>query len=216
MPVNRCSFSPFDDVAYLRGGLEKGEHFIKMPKYRKGGKGKFVRKKKFKFEHHAQMRHWLSRTAHDSEVWTKHFQNPAREYSGEGLQRKALRKVATKTPHSLAQDVFAEVRRYNRGKTTGGGISETINFFAGVASDALGRQQFEELIGTAPEHREMPNEDKLFAKALDATYKPVKERPDSVGNLTRMPEYDHDRFSVWKEPNNQVRRDCIMILKNET
>ena len=44
----------------------------------------------------------------------------------------------------------------------------------------------------------------MFAKALNETYKAVEERPDKVGSLVRLKEYDNDRYSVWKEPNGQV------------
>lgn len=149
------------------------------------------------------MIHFLSRTHEDHPVWKKHFKKKATTYSGEGLKKTALRAIATKTPHSLAKDVFSEIRQKSQGKDVGGGIGEAINFFAGAASTALGFQEFKEFIGAGPDHRELPNEDKLFAKALSQVYKPVDERTPNVGSLERLTEYDTDRYSVYKEPNGQ-------------
>lgn len=53
------------------------------------------------------------------------------------------------------------------------------------------------------ETRAIPKEEQAFAKATDATYKAVGERPAEVEGLKRLPEYDQDRYSVWEEPNGQ-------------
>ena len=172
-----------------------------MPKYRKG-KGRYVRKR-FRFEHAHQMRHWLSRIPDNDPVWAKHFRNKAKKLKVEGLRKSAIHKVANESPHNLARDVFSELRRKKKGENVGGGIAETITHLVSTAADFLGFQQFKEWLGAGPEHRTIPNEDKLFAKALSATYKPVSERPDRVGPLVRVKEYDNPRYSLWQQPNGQ-------------
>jgi len=67
----------------------------------------------------------------------------------------------------------------------------------------LGFNQFKELIGAGPEHRQLPNEDKLFAQTISQVYKPIAERDARIGSLVRLPEYDTKRYSVYKEPNGQ-------------
>ena len=172
-----------------------------MPNYSKG-KGRFVHKQ-FQFNDYRHMNHFLSRTHHEDPVWVEHFKNKAAE-NPDGFKKRALRKIATKRPSDLVNDVFAEFRQKQRGEAVGGGIAESISFFAGAAADRLGYQHFKEFIGMAPEHREITNEDSLFAQALSDTYKEEGERSATIGGLKRLPQFDTPRYSVWEEPNGQL------------
>jgi len=155
-----------------------------MPKYTRGN-GKFV--KRDLFENVSHLQHWLYKTDSSHPIWKAHF---APTYKAH--------------PHSIARAVLSELRRKNRGKTVGGGITETLHFIATEAADALGWEQLKEFIGTAPEHRELPNEDRIFATAVEETYKPIEERRSQIEDLTRLPRYDTDRYSVWQQTNGQL------------
>ena len=177
-----------------------------MPLYSKG-KGKLQKKRKWKgFEGGVQhMSQWLSKTPHDHPIWKKHFQDAAKNYKQETpfFHHRSLRKVATKTPVKLAGDVLSELKKYQKGQPVGGGITELIHFLGNEAAQVTGFNSFKEFIGQGYEHRTIPHEAQLFAKVVDATYLDVNKRPNSIGGLKRLPEYDHERFSVWQEPNGQ-------------
>ena len=53
------------------------------------------------------------------------------------------------------------------------------------------------------EHKTISDEKQKFAAALAATYYEKGKRPDNVYGLERLPQYDSERYSVWKQPNGQ-------------
>ena len=177
-----------------------------MPNYVQG-KGKLQRKKKWKgFEGGVlHMTQWLTKTPDNHPIWQKHFVQPAKNYKQKTpyFAPKSLRAVAKRRPVQLAGDVLSELRRTQRGKNVGGGITELLHFFSTEAAQITGFNSFREFIGQGYEHKKIPHEAQVFAKAVDATYIDVNKRPSTVEGLTRLKEYDDPRFSVWLEPNGQ-------------
>ena len=176
-----------------------------MPRYVKGT-GKFQKKRKWGgFRDVQHLKSFLTRTNPKDEMWHKHFRTPAKAYKRKKpfLHKRSLRAVATKHPTDLAGDVLSEMLQAQKGEPVGGGISETLFWFASQAANLVGLPKFQEWIGAGYEHREIPREEQIFAKATDATYFEIGQRPAEIDGLVRLPEYDQDRYSVWKQPNGQ-------------
>lgn len=172
-----------------------------MPVYRKKNA------KKFKgFSHAREMIHFLSKTHPEHPTWKK-IRNAAKMHKATKdtpfLHQRSLRAVATKHPKTLARDVLLEMRQSQKGKPVGGGISEVINWL--TASSAVGRVtgKVSEFLGLGYEHKRIPHEQQLVARALDETYSSIEDRPTRVGSLERLTQYDTDRYSVWDQPNGQ-------------
>ena len=177
-----------------------------MPRYTKG-KGKLQKKRKWKgFNNVHHMVNWLTRTHNEDKIWKKHFQEPATKYKKEKpfFHPRSLRAVATKPPVKLAGDVLSELKKVHRGQDVGGGISELLHWLGAAAVQKTGFNSFVEWIGAGYEHKKLPHEAQVFAKAVSATYYKQGSRPDEVENLVRLPEYDTDRRSVWRQPNGQL------------
>ena len=178
-----------------------------MPRYVKGGgKGKLQRKPKWKgFKNVHEMSKWLLRIRPDDKIWVKHFRDAAKNYKKETpfFHARSLRAVATKKPAQLAGDVLSELKKVHRGQEVGGGISELLQWFGREAVQITGFNSFREWIGKGYEHKKIPKEAQVFAKAVSATYYNVDKRPDTVEDLVRIPEFDTDLYSVWRQPNNQ-------------
>ena len=151
------------------------------------------------------MSQWLTRTHHDDPIWDENFRQPAAKYKRAKpfFHARSLRAVATKTPVRLAGDVLSELRRHHKGKPTGGGIAELLHWLSAEAAQVTGFNSFREWTGMGHDHRAIPKEAQTFAKAVDATYMNVHKRPNRVEGLTRLPEYDAPRYSVWQQPNGQ-------------
>ena len=178
-----------------------------MPQYLKGlGKGKLQRKRKWKgFESAHHMSRWLTRVRPSDKLWVKHFREPAKNYKKgkHFFHARSLRAVATKKPVQLAGDVLSELKKVQKGGQVGGGISELLHWFGREAAQLVGFNSFREWIGKGYEHKKLPKEAQVFAKAVSATYYEVDKRPNQVEDLVRIPEFDTDLFSVWKQPNGQ-------------
>ena len=148
-----------------------------MPRYSKG-KGKLQRKRKWKgFTSVSHITKWLTKTPHDHPIWKKHFKEAAKNYKREKpfFHARTLRKVANKAPVKLAGDVLSELKRYRRGKNVGGGISELLHWLSNEAAQATGFNSFKEFIGQGYEHKKIPREAQVFAKAVDATFRCEQE-----------------------------------------
>ena len=178
-----------------------------MPRYVSGkGNGKLQRKRKWKgFKNVKHMASWLTRTNHEDKRWIKHFQEPAKNYKKDKpfFHARSLRAVSTKTPVALAGDVLSEMKKHKKGDKIGGGISELLHWLGAEAVQLTGFNSFIEWTGHGYKHKTIPLEAQTFAKAVSATYFKMDKRPDEIENMVRMPEYDTDRLSVWKQTNGQ-------------
>ena len=179
-----------------------------MPKYVIGN-GEFEKTPLFSNVHH--MAHFLTRTSIDDDHWKRGFVNTANKYlNGEltpnvELRRDALKRVVTRHPYQLSGDILLDFIHQDEANTEkGSGIAEAINTIANTALNISGLPKLKEIIfGKAP-HKEITDEQKLFARALKDTYKPEGERSRNIGKLQRLSQYDTDRYSIWDEGNGQV------------
>ena len=137
-----------------------------MPNYLKG-EGRFQRKIKWEgFNNVQHLKSFLTRTSIKDPLWVKHFKTPAVSYSQKHfLHPRSLRKIATKHPVEIAGDVLSEMKQARKGDPVGGGIAETLFWFGAQAANALGIPKFQEWVGLGYEHKVIPREQQIFAKA---------------------------------------------------
>ena len=178
-----------------------------MPKYVRGN-GKFRRKKLFQDNHMCDA---LCRISKSDPAWKEHFVSKAQrwldgvEVPPAKLKRSALRAIVRREPYQLAGDILlTRQRKRDTDEIEGGGIPEAIHTLASTIGNLVGIPKIKELLFGKAKHKEIPDELKLVASALDKTYFEIDKRPDTVGSLTRMKELDTDRYSVWMQPNNQL------------
>jgi len=167
-----------------------------MPKYRKG-RGKLVRKKHRNFEHPYQIIHFLSSTR---EAEYKPFRDIAKQYldgsiePGVRLRKNAIQHIAFNDPKKLIPHVIHELDH-----KIGGGIVSGVATIVHEGAHLLGLDLLSDAIfGVQPPQEQ--SEASQFASYLVAqTYKPISERPlNLLGKFTRLPKYDKDNVSVWK------------------
>ena len=156
------------------------------------------------------MMHFLTRQDPNDERYAIHFRGKAQEWlDGKSipparLDTRALRHIATSHPLHLAGELMTEMKHRRKGGDVGGGIAEALHTLGSAAANALGIPKIVEWLGGGYEHRKIPREQQIFAEAVQATYKKIEDRPDKLFGLVRLPEYDLDRLSVWKEPNKNA------------
>ena len=158
-----------------------------MPRYRKR------RKRLQDAQHLLQV---VGRMQESSPVWEYLKKQADDQYEIGRFHKHKLR--ALSSPQNAARTVLHELHKHQRGEEIGGGITEFIKwaFEATRIPAALAK-----LLPDKYTHNELTKRQKQVAKALDLTYKAVDERPAKVGGLVRLPEYDSDRCSVWKQPD---------------
>lgn len=151
------------------------------------------------FESIAHMTQFLARVPEGQ--W-KAFQDTAQNYlSGKTLPPKPLQKHALRliTQHKARK--FIHNVEWGRHKKTkrGAGIVEAVNTLAHGASNLLGIKKLKDLIGWGPKRKKLTEEERNVARALQQSYKPVKDRKDRVGDMVRVPEFGSERIAVYKE-----------------
>jgi len=172
-----------------------------MPRYKR----KHPKWQGFKDPRH--MMHWLTKQDPEEERYAKHFRDKAKDWlDGRSeppvrLSKRALRHIVHNHPLHLAGELMTELKHHRKGGDVGGGITEAIHTLGSEAANLLGIPKIIEWFGGGYEHRKIPREQQIFAEAVQATYKKIEDRPDTLFGLIRLPEYDLDRLSVWKEPN---------------
>jgi hypothetical protein len=151
------------------------------------------------FESIAHMTQFLARVPEDQ--W-KAFQDVAKDYLNEKelppkpLQKHALRLITKHKARKFIHNV--EWARFKKTKR-GAGIPEAINTIAHAASNLLGIKKLKELIGWGPTRKKLTEEEMNVVRALQQSYKPVKDRKNKVGDMIRVPEYGSERIVVFKE-----------------
>ena len=172
-----------------------------MPRYKR----KHPKWQGFKDPRH--MMHWLTKQDPEEERYAKHFREKAKDWlDGRSeppvrLSKRALRHIVHNHPLHLAGEMMTELKHQRKGGDVGGGITEAIHTLGSEAANLLGIPKIIEWFGGGYTHRKIPREQQIFAEAVQATYKKIEDRPDTLFGLIRLPEYDLDRLSVWKEPN---------------
>ena len=156
------------------------------------------------------MVHFLTKQDPNDERYATHFRDKALNWlNGNSeppvrLSKRALRRVVHSHPLHLAGELMTEMKRRRKGGDVGGGIVEVIHTLGSEAANLLGIPKVIEWFGGGYEHRKIPREQQIFAEAVQATYEKIEDRPDTLFGLVRLPEYDLDRLSVWKEPNQNA------------
>jgi len=157
------------------------------------------------------MMHFLTKQDPNDERYRTHFRDKALDWlNGNSeppvrLSKRALRRVVHSHPLHLAGELMTEMKRRRKGdKDVGGGIPEVIHTLGSEAANLLGIPKVIEWFGGGFKHRKIPREQQIFAEAVQATYEKIEDRPDTLFGLVRLPEYDLDRLSVWKEPNQNA------------
>ena len=174
------------------------------------GEGSFQKRPPFKNAHH--MSKFLTRTSKNDNYWQKGFVNTAEKYlSGElvpnvKLRRDALKRITKRHPYQLGGDVLLDFMHQGEeeGSYKGSGIPEAINTIAHTALNLTGLPKLKEVLFGEADHKQITDEQRLFAKALQDTYKPINERKENIGKLKRLSQFDNDRYSVYDEGNGQL------------
>ena len=180
-----------------------------MPRYVKSRKGEMQRKTFKGFDSLAHMTQFLSRC--DKKSW-KTYQKLAKDYlTGKKtpprqLRKSVLRKIIRNSSQRIVGVVESEFRHHHthpKNSKLGGGIGEAVSTISHEVANLLGVPYLMDLIGKGPDRKPLSEKQKGFAEAVENTYKPVGERKDKVGTMTRLPEFDSDRISVWQQENGE-------------
>ena len=176
-----------------------------MPKYRRKTKKEWNG-----FTSQKHLVHFLLKQG-DGKLYKEHFQDRARRWiegSETPLHRvsvRALKNIANTHPHHTAQDVMSEMKQHQKGEDIGGGITEALQSISRATWNFWGIPKILEWFGhKAYPSKRIPLEAQVFAMAIEETYLPVDKRALHLWGMTRLPEYDSDRISVWKQSNGQL------------
>ena len=175
-----------------------------MPSY-KHGNGNLEIFEPFKNVHH--MSSFLTRTSINDPHWRGFVRQAHRYLKGEDtppttLRRDALKRVTKRHPYQLGGDILLDYIHQSEDGQTGSGVAEVVNTIAHSLSNTLGLPELKEVLFGKAEHKKMTDQQILFAKALNSTYKKMTDRPRTIGNLERLSQFDTPRYSVWDEGGN--------------
>lgn len=120
------------------------------------------------------------------------------------VRKNDLRKIAQYTPHRLGAQIMHEWHTAQRGELKGAGIVDAFKSVFSEAKHLLGVDKLMEWVGLGPKHIPVSAKEGDVAAAVQQTYKKVGDRRKKVGTLTRLPGYDTDRISVWKQESGQL------------
>lgn len=170
-----------------------------MPRYTRSKNKKLVRKQK-DFKHPYQLIHFLQ-TANEKQF--KPFKDKAREYlSGDTtppvkLQTSALQKIALLHPKKLTPHAVSD---FNGNDALGGGVGSSVAVINNQIKHLLGIDKVQDAVFGVNKPAKLQTLDSQFAAYLvDQTYSKINDRPDTtLGRFKRMPKYDTDHVSVWK------------------
>ena len=169
-----------------------------------------MQRKKFKgFDSLAHMTQFLSRCS--KKDWNEYRKLAKAYLTGKKtpprvLRKTVLRKILRNSPQRLVGQVEREHRHHRRkpeDSKLGGGISEAVSTISHEVANALGVPYLMDLIGKGPERKPLTEKQQAFAAAIDDTYKPMGERKNKIGGMTRLTDYDSDRISVWRQANGE-------------
>ena len=180
-----------------------------MPKYTKSRKGEMQRKKFKGFDSVAHMTQFLARC--DKKTWHE-YRKIAKDYlTGKKtpprqLRKNVLRRILRNPPQRLVGHVEREHLKHRRNpkhSKLGGGLLEAVSTISHEAANLLGVPYLQDLLGKGPTRKPLTDKQQAFAAAIDDTYTSVGERKNKIGGMTRLPEYDSDRVSVWEQSNGE-------------
>lgn len=183
-----------------------------MPKYTKSrGRKKLVKKKK-RFRHPYEVLHALSSTRPED---FEHYRELAKDYlSGEkvppvALSRESLAQLVTENQQFLTQQAAHEFHDGDGGGL-GGGIASATAVIGQEISHLVGADAFMDWIGHINKPKKYPGYEAQVASFLtDMTYKDIGERPDLALMYERLPRFDTEHCSVWRNRNTDELMVCI-------
>ena len=162
------------------------------------------------FDSHLHQVHFLLKQSGNA-LYKEHFQERAKRWLDgtepalHRVSRRALKNIAYTHPHHVAQDVMSDMRQHSKGEDVGGGVTEAIQSLGRAASNVLGVPKILEWFGhKAYDTKPIPRQTQIFAAAISETYKKVGNRALHLFGMTRLPEYDTDRISVWRQKNGEM------------
>ena len=120
------------------------------------------------------------------------------------VRRNDLLKIVNYTPHRVAHTLMHDFRRARRGKHKGAGLWDAISSLAAEARHLIGLDAFLDSVGLGYEHIPLSVHEIEAANAVSAAYKSIAERPDRVGSLKTMPEYDTDGLAVFQQEDGEL------------
>lgn len=179
-----------------------------MPKYVRSKKGEMQRASFKGFDSVAHMTQFLARC--DAPTW-KAYQKLAQDYlrhkktPPHPLRKSVLRAITKHSSQKIVRHV--ELEHHHRRRTKkhlGGGIYEAVSTITNEAWNLAGLPYLMDSIGKGPTRKELSLKQKMFARAVDETYQKPDQRLDRIGTMTRLPEYDSGRISVWKQASGEL------------
>ena len=159
------------------------------------------------FQNSKHLVHFLTKTRKHHELYKTHFKEKAQSWLDERetpptrINKHALKRIINAHPRTLAQEVMTEVKQQRKGEEIGGGLISALQTLGRQAANTLGIPKILEWFGHGYKHKRLPREAQIFAAAIEETYESVDKRRDKLYGLTRVPEYDSSRLSVWREQN---------------
>jgi len=185
-----------------------------MPKYTKGrGRKKLVKKKK-RFGHPYDVLHALAATP--PERFQK-YRDLAGDYlSGNkvppaALSRDSLSQMVNENQQYLASQAAHE---FHGGGGLGGGISTATAVIGSELSHLVGADAFFDWLGHINKPRKYGSfESQVAAYLVEMTYKDEDSRPSLALMYERLPKYDTDHCSVWRNRDTNEILCCVRGTK---
>ena len=158
-----------------------------MPRYSK--------RKRKGFKHPYEILHMLS-TGRPEDL--KPMRDKAKEYlSGKSkppipLSKDALVHVAHNKPAYLTKQTAHDFN-----SKLGGGIGSAVSVIGSQIAHFTGVDAFMNFIGSVPKPGQS-SESEIAAYLVDLTYNDVSSRPDKAMMYSRLPQFDSEHMSVWR------------------
>ena len=164
-----------------------------------------------------------------------HFQTAAKKALSDGgldakIKPSSLKKIATSQPHELIRMIADEHREHHDIRSEGhlgGGLHHGIASIAKLVWNLLGGNSISKLFRKSKPKRALSKEQVNAARMISGSYQ--SDRPESVGDWKRLPEFDSSYGSIWenngkffiavrgtKPKFKDIFRDGKILIGNET
>jgi hypothetical protein len=98
-------------------------------------------------------------------------------------------------------DEFLGHRDANSEVHAGGGIREAVSSVLQIVGGWIGGERVNKWFAPHKKVEPIPDKSKMMARLLQGTYQ--DERPETIGNWTRIDDYDTNYGSIWKNRSNE-------------
>jgi hypothetical protein len=178
-----------------------------MPRYLRSHEGGYVNSSVRVPKTLNHMTEFLSRI--DLDNWRHVQQVAARALSGHvelpnKIKPSSLRAIRDNKAFHLITPVLDEHSNHEDPTTEihkGGGIHEAIGTALQVTGGVIGGKKVNAWVGGETPHRRRSAKQIMLAKLVNATYE--TDRPEEVGNWTRIDDYDSRYGAIWKNPQGK-------------